>query len=185
MAADAAGHDPTRLVLLERSMIELTSGDLLKANVEALVNTVNCAGVMGRGIAAQFKRAFPANFTVYQQACKRGEVQPGRMLIVETAVNRTPRWIVNFPTKRHWRDHSRIEDIESGLAALVPDIRRLDIRTIAIPPLGCGLGGLRWPDVRPRIEQVMAVLPDVRVMLFEPGESPAADELVRPAQARS
>jgi O-acetyl-ADP-ribose deacetylase (regulator of RNase III) len=149
-------------------MIVPVTGDLLKADAEALVNAVNCHGVMGRGIAAQFKQSFPANFTAYQQACKRGEVQPGRMLIFDLGAERRPRWIVNFPTKRHWRGRSRLEDIESGLAALVADLLRLGIRSIAIPPLGCGLGGLRWSDVRPRIEGAMAALPDVRVLLFEP-----------------
>lgn len=164
-------------------MIEITTGDILKANAAALVNTVNCDGFMGRGIAAQFRRAFPANFTAYERACKRGEVQPGRMLIVDLGADRVPRWIVNFPTKRHWRSRSRLEDIESGLAALAMDLRRLGIRSIAIPPLGCGLGGLRWLDVRPRIEQAMAALPDVRVLLYEPGGAPAASEMVKPDTA--
>jgi len=163
-------------------MIELTTGDLLKANAEAIVNTVNCDGYMGRGIAAQFKRAFPANFKAYEQACKRGEVQPGRMLIVEVNAPQGPRWIVNFPTKRHWRSRSRLEDIEAGLAALAIEIRRRGIRSIAIPPLGCGLGGLRWSDVRPRIEQAMADLPDVRALLFEPGGAPEAIELAKSGQ---
>ncbi len=162
-------------------MIELTTGDILKANAEALVNTVNCVGFMGRGIAAQFRRAFPANFTAYQRACQRAELQPGQMLIVEIGSGRGPRWIVNFPTKRHWRSRSRLEDIESGLAALARDVRRLGIRSIAIPPLGCGLGGLHWSDVRPRIEQAMAELPDVRVLLFEPGGTP--EELVKSDKA--
>lgn len=168
-------------------MIEFATGDMLKANAEALVNTVNCDGFMGRGIAAQFRRAFPANFTAYERACKRGEVQPGRMLIVDLGADlgsdRAPRWIVNFPTKRHWRGRSRLEDIEAGLAALVADLRRLGIRSIAIPPLGCGLGGLRWSDVRPRIEQAMGALPDVRVLLYEPGGAPAANEMVKPEKA--
>jgi O-acetyl-ADP-ribose deacetylase (regulator of RNase III) len=160
-------------------MIELTTGDILKADAEALVNTVNCDGFMGRGIAAQFKRAFPASFKAYEQACKRGEVQPGRMLIVRTEAERGPRWIVNFPTKRHWRNRSRLEDIESGLAALVADVDRLGIRSIAIPPLGCGLGGLAWSEVRPRIERAFAAHPEVRVLLFEPAGAPAAEQMAR------
>src|SRR4051794_9316490 len=112
-------------------MIEVTRGDILKADAEALVNTVNCVGVMGRGIAAQFKRAYPKNFSTYQQACKRHEVQPGRMLIVETGQLAAPRWVINFPTKRHWRGSSRIEDIDAGLVALVADVRRLGITRIA------------------------------------------------------
>jgi O-acetyl-ADP-ribose deacetylase (regulator of RNase III) len=160
-------------------MIELTTGDILKADAEALVNTVNCDGFMGRGIAAQFKRAFPASFKAYEQACKRGEVQPGRILIVRTEAERDPRWIVNFPTKRHWRNRSRLEDIESGLAALVADVDRLGIRSIAIPPLGCGLGGLAWSEVRPRIERAFAAHPEVRVLLFEPAGAPAAEQMAR------
>lgn len=161
-------------------MIELVQGDLLKADAEALVNTVNCVGYMGRGIAAQFKRAFPDNFRVYQAACKRGEVQPGRMLVVETGQLANPRFIINFPTKRHWRGRSRIEDIEDGLTALVTEIRRLGIRSVAVPPLGCGLGGLDWSEVRPRIERTLAATPGVRVLLFAPAGAP--EELTsRPA----
>jgi O-acetyl-ADP-ribose deacetylase (regulator of RNase III) len=160
-------------------MIELTTGDILKANAEALVNTVNCDGFMGRGIAAQFKRAFPANFKTYEQACKRSEMQPGKMLIVATNSDRAPNWIVNFPTKRHWRSRSRIEDIEAGLVALVADIQRLDIHSIAIPPLGCGLGGLNWSDVLPLIERAMSKVPDVRAIVFEPGGAPALDQLAK------
>jgi O-acetyl-ADP-ribose deacetylase (regulator of RNase III) len=160
-------------------MIEVTRGDILKADAEALVNTVNCVGVMGRGIAAQFKRAYPKNFSVYQQACKRNEVQPGRMLIVETGLLANPRWVINFPTKRHWRGNSRIEDIDAGLDALVADVRRLGITSLAVPPLGCGLGGLAWSEVRPRIEQAFAALPGVTVLLFEPEGAPLPKEMVR------
>jgi O-acetyl-ADP-ribose deacetylase (regulator of RNase III) len=149
-------------------MIEVTRGDLLNADAEALVNAANCVGVMGRGIAAQFKRAYPKNFSAYQQAYKRHDVQPGRMLIVETGQLANPRWVINFPTKRHWRDNSRIEDIDAGLVALVADVHRLGIKSVAVPPLGCGLGGLDWAAVRPRIEQVFAALAAVTMLLFEP-----------------
>jgi len=160
-------------------MIDVTRGDILQADAEALVNTVNCVGFMGRGIAAQFKRAYPKNFAAYAQACKRHEVQPGRMLIVETGRLTNPRWVVNFPTKRHWRGDSRIEDIDSGLAALIADVRRLGIKSIAVPPLGCGLGGLAWSEVRPRIEQAFAALPEVKVLVFEPEGAPAAAQMAR------
>jgi O-acetyl-ADP-ribose deacetylase (regulator of RNase III) len=160
-------------------MIEPANGDILKADAEALVNTVNCVGFMGRGIAAQFKRAYPNNFKVYEAACKRHEVQPGRMLIVETGRLTNPRWIVNFPTKRHWRANSLIEDIDAGLIALVADIKRLGIESIAVPPLGCGLGGLDWRDVRPRIERAFAQLPDVKVLLFAPDGAPAVEAMAR------
>ena len=156
-------------------MIEFTSGDILKDDVDAIVNTVNCVGIMGRGIALQFKNAWPENFKAYEAACKREEVQPGRMFVYEVGQLTTPRYIVNFPTKRHWRGKSRIEDIESGLKALVGEIRQRGIRSIAIPPLGSGLGGLDWNDVRPRIEAAMQELPDVRVRIFEPKGAPASD----------
>ena len=155
-------------------MIQLTQGDILRSEAEALVNTVNCVGVMGRGLALQFKRAFPANFATYAAGCKRDEVQPGRMLVVETGQLTSPRFIVNFPTKRHWKDRSRIEDIDAGLDALIADVKRLGIKSIAVPPLGCGLGGLDWADVRPRIERAFASLPDVQVLVHEPSVAPAA-----------
>jgi O-acetyl-ADP-ribose deacetylase (regulator of RNase III) len=160
-------------------MIEHTDGDILKADAEALVNTVNCVGFMGRGIALQFKRVFPRNFEAYEAACKRGDVQPGRMLIVETGQLTNPRYIINFPTKRHWRGKSRIDDIESGLQALVADVNRLGIRSIAVPPLGCGLGGLEWSDVRPRIERAFAGLPAVRVLVYEPSGAPAPKDMAK------
>lgn len=156
-------------------MIEFTSGDILKDDADAIVNTVNCVGIMGRGIALQFKNAWPENFKAYEAACKREEVQPGRMFVYEVGQLTTPRYIINFPTKRHWRGKSRIEDIESGLKALVGEIRQRGIRSIAIPPLGSGLGGLDWNDVRPRIEAAMHKLPDVRVRIFEPKGAPASD----------
>ncbi len=160
-------------------MIHSTQGDIFKANAEALVNTVNCVGYMGRGIAAQYKRAFPENFRAYEAACKRGEVEPGRMLIVETGQLTNPRFIVNFPTKRHWRAKSRVEDIDAGLAALVADVVRLGITSIAIPPLGCGLGGLDWAEVRPRIERAFAPLQQVHVTTFEPVGAPSPRAMVR------
>lgn len=164
-------------------MIEPSQGDLFEADAEALVNTVNCVGFMGRGIAAQFKRAFPGNFAAYAAACKRGEVRPGRMLTVPTGELVGPRYVINFPTKRHWRGKSRMEDIEHGLVALVEEVRRLGLRSIAIPPLGCGLGGLDWEQVRPRIEQAFAALSHVRVLLYEPSGAPEAGAMVRSKQA--
>lgn len=159
-------------------MIEYRSGDILKSEAEALVNTVNCVGVMGRGIALQFKNAFPENFKAYAAACKREQVQPGRMFVFETGQLTPPRYIINFPTKRHWRGKSRIEDIEAGLAALVTEIRARRIRSIALPPLGSGLGGLDWvAEVRPRIETALRVLDDVQVIVYEPNGAPASDTM--------
>jgi O-acetyl-ADP-ribose deacetylase (regulator of RNase III) len=150
-------------------MIRFVQGDLLKAEAEALVNAVNCVGVMGRGIALQFKNVFPANFKVYEAACRQGEVQPGRMFVFDTGKLIPPRYIINFPTKRHWRDKSRLEDIQAGTAALVSEIRDRHIRSIAIPPLGSGLGGLDWSIVRPLITKALAALPEVEALVFEPG----------------
>jgi O-acetyl-ADP-ribose deacetylase (regulator of RNase III) len=155
------------------SMIELTKGDLLAADVEALVNTVNCVGIMGRGIALQFKNQFPANFKAYESACRREEVQSGRMFVFETGALTNPKFIINFPTKRHWRGKSRMEDIESGLKALTDEIGSRGIKSIAIPPLGSGLGGLNWSDVRPRIEAALRGISDLRVLVFEPNGTPA------------
>jgi len=154
-------------------MITYTTGDILRADAEALVNTVNSVGVMGRGIALQFKEAFPANFRAYATACERGEVEPGRMFVFETGALTPPRYIINFPTKRHWRGKSRMEDIEAGLVALVREIRARGIKSIAIPPLGAGLGGLSWCDVRPRIEAALAPLTEVKVTVFEPSPNAA------------
>ena len=129
---------------ITRNMIEFKTGNILTEDAEALVNTVNCVGFMGRGIALQFKKAFPDNFKSYSSACKRNEVQPGRMFVYATGQLAYPRYIINFPTKRHWRGKSRMEDIDAGLAALAEAIRSHNIQSIAIPPLGSGLGGLDW-----------------------------------------
>jgi O-acetyl-ADP-ribose deacetylase (regulator of RNase III) len=153
-------------------MIEYTSGDILKCEADALVNTVNCVGVMGRGLALQFKNVYPDNFKAYMAACKREAVRPGRMFVYETGHLMSPRFIINFPTKRHWRDKSRIEDIESGLADLAKVIRDLELRSVAVPPLGCGLGGLDWNDVRSHIERALGNLADVQVLVFEPNGAP-------------
>jgi O-acetyl-ADP-ribose deacetylase (regulator of RNase III) len=152
-------------------MIESTSGDILHENAEALVNPVNCFGVMGKGVALQFKQAFPANFKEYAAACRRGEVEPGKMFMHKTERGANPLYVINFPTKRHWRDKSRMEDIEAGLHSLRHEVEARGIRSVALPALGCGLGGLRWSEVRPLIEQTLGALSGVRVAVFEPGES--------------
>lgn len=158
--------------------MKLTKGDLLRADTEAIVNTVNCVGFMGRGIAAQFKRAYPKNFRAYEAACARSEVVPGKMFVFETGQLTNPRFIVNFPTKRHWRGKSRIEDIEAGLTALVDEVKARGITSIAIPPLGCGLGGLDWRDVRPLIEKAFAAAPDVHALVFEPDDETTPREMI-------
>lgn len=164
-------------------MIQPTRGNVVRADAEALVNTVNCVGIMGRGVALQFRKAFPENYHLYRAVCDRKQLQPGMMLVVPTLGAGNPKYIINFPTKRHWKGKSRIEDIDSGLVALIAEVRARGIKSIAIPPLGCGLGGLRWSDVRPRIENAFAALPGVQVQLYEPAGAPAVETLAREQRA--
>lgn len=153
--------------------INITQGDLLKQNdVDAIVNTVNCVGVMGKGIALQFKNKWPENYRAYAAACAAKEVRPGRMFVFDSGGLVKPNYIINFPTKDHWRGKSRIEFIRDGLQDLVATVSRLGVRSIAIPPLGCGNGGLGWNEVQPLIEQAFAALPEVEVRLFAPGLLP-------------
>lgn len=149
-------------------MIEFVKGDLLEADVDALVNAVNTEGVMGKGIALQFRKKFPDMFEAYRRACKSGQVQPGRMHVFGCGDTSHPKFIINFPTKRHWRDRSRIDDIEAGLAALVDEVQRRNIRSIALPALGCGNGGLDWQSVLPCIKAALGPLVNVRVLVFTP-----------------
>ncbi len=160
-------------------MISYTSGDILNADVEALVNTVNCVGIMGRGIALQFKNMFPENFEAYASACARDDVQPGTMFVFETGELTNPRYIINFPTKRHWKGKSRLEDIDVGLVALREEIVRRGISSVAIPPLGSGLGGLDWSVVKPRIISALSTLQDVDIRVYEPKGAPEASAMVR------
>lgn len=149
-------------------MIRYTTGNLLETDADALVNTVNTVGVMGKGIALMFKEAFPENFKAYAIACERGDVEVGRMFVTHRSDMYGPKWIINFPTKKHWRHPSKLEWIETGLHDLKAVIKRNNIRTIAIPPLGAGNGGLDWSLVKPRIEAALAELDDVDVLVFEP-----------------
>ena len=152
-------------------MIEYTTGNILEAQTEAIVNTVNTVGVMGKGIALMFKNAYPANYEQYLAAVRDGTIDIGTNLVVDNREFFGPRWIINFPTKRHWRNPSRLEWIDAGLKDLVRHVSALDIESIAIPPLGCGAGKLAWNDVRPLIEKAFANLPDVRVVVYEPTEA--------------
>ncbi|MGH9467695.1 MAG: type II toxin-antitoxin system antitoxin DNA ADP-ribosyl glycohydrolase DarG [Terriglobales bacterium] len=160
-------------------MIDFKTGDILSEAAEAVVNTVNCVGVMGRGVALKFKQAYPENFEAYAQACQRQEVQPGRMFVFTPGRLTNPRYIINFPTKRHWHGKARIEDIEKGLIALVSEVSTRGIRSLAIPPLGAGLGGLDWAVVRPQIERAFLALPDVRIVIFEPYATSPAESRAR------
>ena len=166
--------------MLSDLVITLASGNLFNADVEALVNAVNCVGVMGKGLALQFKERFPANYKAYAKACKGGEVRTGAMFVFATGLLQNPRFLVNFPTKQHWRDSSRIEEIESGLQSLVVEVRDRRIRSIAVPALGCGLGGLEWREVRPRIDAAFASLPEVDVRLYVPAEGNSTPRTLTP-----
>ena len=162
-------------------MLTFASGDIFAQPADVLVNPVNCVGVMGRGLAAQFKRRYPAVFRAYREACRAGELRPGRVLLLPAGSAR-PCAIAHFPTKRHWRDPSRVEDIDAGLRHLATTIRRLRVPSIAVPPLGCGLGGLDWHTVRPLIAARLHGL-DCAIAVFEPG--PAATPGTRHERRRS
>lgn len=160
-------------------MFSAVRGNLLADDADALVNTVNTVGVMGKGIALQFKRAYPEMFADYAREAKADRLAPGRMHVWETGSLTSPRFIINFPTKRHWKAGSRLEDIESGLTDLVRVVEELGIRSIAVPPLGCGNGGLPWAQVEPRIRAAFGQLSDtVDVRIYAPVGAPPAREMV-------
>lgn len=156
-------------------MLEFVKGNMFEDSCEALVNTVNCVGVMGRGVALQFKKRFPENFKAYERACREGRVTPGKMLVFDTGMMIGPRWLVNFPTKRHWKCASRIEDIAAGLDDFVKVVAEKGISSVSLPPLGCGLGGLEWSTVRALMVEKLSALPQtVRVLVHEPLGAPEA-----------
>lgn len=159
-------------------MIKNAQGNLLHADVEALVNTVNTEGVMGKGIAAQFKRAYPKVYDIYRSQCERGDIRLGEVSFVDVGgLTGGARWVVNFPTKGHWRAKSRLGDIEAGLKDLASKITLYDIKSIAVPPLGCGNGGLAWREVRPLIEEILGKLEGVTVCLYAPTGAPSAADM--------
>jgi O-acetyl-ADP-ribose deacetylase (regulator of RNase III) len=149
-------------------MMRFTEGNLLDADVEAVVNTVNEVGVMGKGIALMFKERYDANYQAYAAACKAGEVRVGKMFVTPTNELDGPRWIVNFPTKQHWRKPTKLEWIRDGLDDMRRVVQEKQIRSLAVPPLGCGNGGLDWADVRPLIESALGDLDGVEVVVYEP-----------------
>lgn len=158
--------------------VKEANGNLLKADVEALVNTVNTVGVMGKGIALQFKKAFPENYRAYKIACERGEVRLGKVFVHSTGkLIENPKFILNFPTKEHWRSNARLVDIERGLRDLVDQVLQLQVKSVAIPPLGCGLGGLQWSDVEPLIRGAFAQLEGVEATIYSPVGAPAASDM--------
>jgi O-acetyl-ADP-ribose deacetylase (regulator of RNase III) len=151
-------------------MISFTEGNVLASKAEAVVNTVNTVGVMGKGIALMFKEAFPQNYDAYREACARGQVQIGRMFVTEPMRLGEPKWIINFPTKKHWRQPSDLNWIEEGLVDLRRVIKEMRIKSIALPPLGSGNGGLDWHDVKPLIVSALGSLQDVDIRIYEPTE---------------
>ena len=159
-------------------MINYCSGNILLNDAEALVNTVNTVGVMGKGIALQFKKAFPEMEKEYALACRRNEVVVGKMHIWDSGAYIPPRYIINFPTKKHWRHPSQLSYIKLGLVDLVEQIQRLGIQSVAIPPLGCGHGGLSWALVKNEIEKAFQKIPEVEVFLYEPVGVPRESEIL-------
>ena len=159
-------------------MWKITEGNILEADVQALVNTVNTVGVMGKGIALQFKKAFPEMFEAYEAVCKANKLQPGQMHVFDRGQMFNPRYIINFPTKRHWKGKSKLADIKAGLDALVQEVTARDIKSVAIPPLGCGHGGLDWNVVRPLIERAMQQVPDVEALIYAPKGAPEPAAIV-------
>jgi O-acetyl-ADP-ribose deacetylase (regulator of RNase III) len=151
-------------------MIEYKSGDILKEDVEAIVNPVNCRGIMGKGLALQFKDKYPENFRQYKEACKNNEIVPGKMFIYYTNSSMKPRYIINFPTKLDWRSSSKIEYINKGLDDLAKEIERLFIQSIAIPPLGCGFGNLDWDIVNRLIVTKLSKV-DCDVVILVPNKN--------------
>ena len=149
-------------------MIRFTQGNLLDAPAEALVNTVNTVGVMGKGIALMFKEAYRENFNLYKAACKAGRVEVGQMFVTEPNILMGPKWIINFPTKKHWRAPSRMTWVSSGLEDLHRIIKEKGIRSIALPPLGSGNGGLDWERVRMEIIDKLSDLEEVEILVYEP-----------------
>lgn len=150
-------------------MIRKLKGNLLESKAEALVNTVNTVGVMGKGIALQFKKAYPNNFRVYKEACDNNEVSIGKVLIVkDESMLGGEKFIINFPTKKHWRQPSKYEYIERGMQSLVAAVKEHKIKSIALPPLGSGNGGLHWYKVSQIIESHLSELPELYVELYEP-----------------
>ncbi|WP_233219180.1 type II toxin-antitoxin system antitoxin DNA ADP-ribosyl glycohydrolase DarG [Adhaeribacter arboris] len=146
-------------------------GNLLEAETKALVNTVNTVGVMGKGIALQFKERFPMNFKIYADACKKGEMQVGKMLVVKENTFNDEKIIINFPTKIEWFKKSQYSFIEDGLKDLVKVINEYKIQSIAIPPLGCGNGGLKWEKVKLLMDKYLGHLSNVNIQIFEPNDA--------------
>ncbi len=145
-------------------MVTLVKGDIFKSPAQVLTNTVNCVGVMGKGVALEFKNRYPKMFGDYKTKCDQGKVKPGQPYLWEDGSVQ----ILNFPTKRNWRDNSLLQDIEAGLKHLAGSYEQMGIQSLAMPALGCGLGGLKWSEVQPLIVKHLRDLPDLDVYVYEP-----------------
>lgn len=149
-------------------MIKYLTGNILESDAQALVNTVNTVGVMGKGIALQFKKAFPSNFKAYAEACKNEDVEIGKLLVTrDSNLDAGEKLIINFPTKKDWRKPSEYSFIEEGLDDLVRVIKDYNIKSIALPPLGAGNGGLEWEKVKKMIGDKLGYL-DIDILVYEP-----------------
>ncbi len=169
-------------------MIVQVKGNILHDQSEAIINTVNTVGVMGKGLALQFKKAFPENFKVYKRACDKKELVTGQVLTVLLESLSPPYYIINFPTKSHWKGNSKLEYIEEGLVDLKREVKRLGLKSVAIPPLGSGLGGLNWSDVESLINGSLATMPEVEWRVYPPQAAPKAtampDKTKRPKMTK-
>jgi len=149
-------------------VIRYRDGSLFDAKVEALVNPVNCEGIMGAGLAKEFRTRFPEASESYMAACALAALYPGRLHVYDYKAGSVPRWIVHFPTKQSWRRPSQFEWIAWGLERLATSIQKRGIRSIALPALGCGRGGLEWLTVREEIIRHLTTLDGVEVLVFPP-----------------
>jgi len=150
-------------------MIITTKGNILKSNAQAIVNPVNTVGVMGKGLALQIREKFPNVYNIYRNACKLGKVQIGKMFVVSTGLDSYPEYIINFPTKKHWKEKSKLWYIQQGLDDLIEVIQQRNIHSIALPAIGCGLGGLDWNVVYEIIDMKLSGLPDsIAIFVYEP-----------------
>ena len=145
-------------------MVTFVKGDIFKSPAQVLTNTVNCVGVMGKGVALEFKNRYPQMFNDYKSKCDQGNVKPGQPYLWEDDSTQ----VLNFPTKRNWRDKSLLQDIEDGLKHLASSYEQMGIQSIAMPALGCGLGGLKWSEVQPLIVKHLGSISDLDVYVYEP-----------------
>ncbi len=145
-------------------MVTFVKGDIFKSTAQVITNAVNCVGVMGKGVALEFKNRYPQMFNDYKTKCDQNDVKPGQPYLWEDDTVQ----VLNFPTKRHWRDNSLLQDVEYGLKYLACSYEQMGIQSIAMPALGCGLGGLQWSEVQPLIVKHLGALPDLDVYVYEP-----------------